>query len=286
VNQKLLLCCDLDRTLLPNGAQSESSFARQLFRLVAELPVVTLAYVSGRSLSLLQDAITSYELPLPDYAAGDVGSTIYRIRNNKWEPMPAWSEQIAPDWRGYQNRDLADWCTGIPDLVLQEPAKQNTFKLSYYTGIDIDWRSLIATIDVRLRERDIKASIVWSLDEEAGVGLLDVLPENATKLHAIQFLMQQTDIPEPRTIFAGDSGNDLPVFVSGLQSVLVANATEETRLEAQTILRDQGLSDRLYVADGGFLGMNGNYAAGVLEGIAHFFPETLDWMRKVMNKNE
>jgi hypothetical protein len=26
------------------------------------------------------------------------------------------------------------------------------------------------------------------------------------------------------------------------------------------------------------MGMNGNYSAGMLEGIAHFHPPTIDWM--------
>jgi hypothetical protein len=31
---------------------------------------------------------------------------------------------------------------------------------------------------------------------------------------------------------------------------------------------------RLYFPEGNYCGMNGNYAAGVLEGMVHFFPET------------
>ena len=39
-----------------------------------------------------------------------------------------------------------------------------------------------------------------------------------------------------------------------------------------------GTRARLYVATGGFMGMNGNYGAGVLEGIAHFYPEIAGWL--------
>jgi hypothetical protein len=31
---------------------------------------------------------------------------------------------------------------------------------------------------------------------------------------------------------------------------------------------------RLYLPKGNFAGMNGNYAAGLMEGLAHFLPET------------
>jgi hypothetical protein len=39
-----------------------------------------------------------------------------------------------------------------------------------------------------------------------------------------------------------------------------------------------GHGDQLYIARGDFQGMNGNYSAGMLEGIAHYHPKTLAWM--------
>ena len=41
-----------------------------------------------------------------------------------------------------------------------------------------------------------------------------------------------------------------------------------------------GTRARLHVADGGLLGMNGNYAAGILEGVAHFHPEAVAWLAR------
>jgi hydroxymethylpyrimidine pyrophosphatase-like HAD family hydrolase len=65
--EALLVCTDLDRTLLPNGPQAESPGARERFaRLVAQ-PWVTLAYVSGRHRALVEQAICDYHLPLPDF---------------------------------------------------------------------------------------------------------------------------------------------------------------------------------------------------------------------------
>jgi sucrose-6-phosphatase len=31
--------------------------------------------------------------------------------------------------------------------------------------------------------------------------------------------------------------------------------------------------ERLYLAEGGFMQMNGNYSAGILEGVAHYHPQ-------------
>ena len=39
-----------------------------------------------------------------------------------------------------------------------------------------------------------------------------------------------------------------------------------------------GHGDTLYLAHGGLAGMNGNYSAGILEGVAHFIPETRLWL--------
>ena len=90
--------------------------------------------------------------------------------------------------------------------------------------------------------------------------------------------MNEKKVEESDAVFAGDSGNDLDVLVSGLQSVLVKNAAEDVRRTACHRLAEKGFSDRLYLAKGSFKGMNGNYAAGVLEGLAHFFPEIADWI--------
>jgi hypothetical protein len=67
---------------------------------------------------------------------------------------------------------------------------------------------------------------------------------------------------------------------SALRSILVANATEDVRKEVLQLAASHGTSASLYLAKGEFLGMNGNYSAGILEGIAHFLPLTRAWMGK------
>jgi hypothetical protein len=138
---------------------------------------------------------------------------------------------------------------------------------------------LLAAIDSRLQPLEVRASLIWSVDEAAGVGLLDVLPQCATKLGAIRFLMQQGGFTHQNTVFAGDSGNDLPVLVSGLNSILVRNAHSDVRREVLACLP---VAERqtLYQARGDFLGMNGHYAAGILEGLAHFQPQLQGWLEK------
>jgi HAD superfamily hydrolase (TIGR01484 family) len=275
---RILLCADLDRTLIPNGAQEESPGARPLLRRVAARPELTLAYVSGRHRRLLMAAIQEYDLPVPDFAIGDVGTSIYEIGDGRWHPWHAWEEEIAPDWRGKRRDDVAALFHDEKALRPQEMEKQNTFKVSYYAPEDIDSGSLLARMQTRLDGAGIHASLIWSIDEPNHVGLLDILPARATKLHAIRFLMDRHGFDDRHTVFAGDSGNDLPVLTSGMQSVLVRNAADDVRRQAVAGLQESGREDTLYLARGGLQGMNGNYAAGVLEGLVHFLPETREWM--------
>jgi hydroxymethylpyrimidine pyrophosphatase-like HAD family hydrolase len=59
--QPLLICTDLDRTLIPNGEQPESPQARPLFRQLVSHSQIILAYVTGRDKMLVQEAIAEYE---------------------------------------------------------------------------------------------------------------------------------------------------------------------------------------------------------------------------------
>ena len=99
------------------------------------------------------------------------------------------------------------------------------------------------------------------------------------KLHAVKFLLQHQGFDYTNTVFAGDSGNDLPVLASAIQSVLVDNADEVIE-QATAQARQLGTMKALYLAQGGFLGMNGNYNAAILEGVAHYHPDTRFWMEK------
>jgi hypothetical protein len=162
----------------------------------------------------------------------------------------------------------------LSQLRLQEATKQNKYKLSYYVALDTDHEALISEMHSILISQHIRANLIWSIDELTNTGLLDVLPASASKQHAIEYLMEQLGFSLTNTIFAGDSGNDLAVLASPIRSVLVANASDAVRQEARQLALNMGQMDALYIARGGLLQMNGNYSAGILEGIVHYMPET------------
>jgi sucrose-6-phosphatase len=276
---RLLLCTDLDRTLIPNGEQAESPEARRYFARLTAHPQVTLVYVTGRHKALVEEAIETYALPRPDLVISDVGTMIYDTSADSWKAWSSWELEIKPQWAGFGHADLAALFHDLGVLRLQEQEKQNTFKLSYYLPQDIDVNALLSEMEQRLARNAVHASLIYSVDEAADTGLLDVLPRNATKLHAIQFVREHLGFTLPETVFSGDSGNDLPVLISEVQGTLVANATEHLRNQARSEAENNGHSESLYIAGGGYLGMNGNYSAGILEGIAHYCPYARDWIQ-------
>ena len=282
--QNILICSDLDRTIIPNGYQEESANARPVFRQLAEHANIYLAYVSGRDKKLILDAIEEFYLPMPDYAIGDVGTTLYRVINGNWQLLDDWSYEIGLDWKGLGRDKLSEFFGNMEEIRLQEPEKQNQYKLSFYTAQNVDYQQLIKKIRAVLAKKGVRASIIWSVDETSANGLLDIIPARANKLHAIQFLMQQEGFSEDRMVFAGDSGNDLDVLTSGLQAILVKNAMDEVRKEAIETLSGKHMTNRLYLPKGNFYGMNGNYAAGLIEGLVHFVPETRALIAKAGEK--
>jgi hydroxymethylpyrimidine pyrophosphatase-like HAD family hydrolase len=192
--------------------------------------------------------------------------------------MAGQEQGFASDWAGHSHAELMELLRGLPDLQAQEAAKQNVYKLSYYVPPAADRAALSAVIRQRLTAAGIHAALIWSTDELLDIGLLDVLPERASKLHAVEALMQMNGFDCSNTVFCGDSGNDIEVLASVIPAVLVANAPADVRQLARQLADESGHGEQLYIAQGGFAGMNGNYSAGILEGIAHYHPAAGDYV--------
>ena len=281
-NDPILLCTDMDRTIIPNGLGPESPDARPLFRRVAEHPGIILAYVTGRDTELIARALSNWALPLPRIAVGDVGTSIYDVsattENPVFSPWPEWEEEIAKDWNGRSGEEIAAMFLDMKMLRPQPPEKQKKFKHSYYAPPDTDLEELSETMRQRLSDNDIAASVVTSIDEMTDTALVDVIPARATKAHAVRFIMKRLGIDVSRVIYAGDSGNDLPALTAGFNAVLVKNAADDVRRQARETVSRKNRDTCLYEAGGGFLEMNGSYSAGVIEGLVHFVPEIREWL--------
>lgn len=272
MSTRLLLCTDMDRTIIPNGHPPEHPDAREQFRRLCRLPEIILAYVTGRHLELVEAAMGKYNLPEPDFIITDVGTNIYQKSRGNWISMSQWQNQIAKEWQGKTHSQLHQALSGLSELKLQENSKQNDYKLSYYLPINADHGKIEDQAGQILAELGVDASLMMSIDEPEQVGLLDVLPKNATKLHAIIFLQQHLNLGLEETLFCGDSGNDLPVLASQIRSVLVANADREIKKRSRELAEKNDNKEFLYVAEENAFPLGGNYAAGVLQGIAFYEP--------------
>ncbi len=280
--ERLLLCTDMDRTVIPNGTQKETPKARQWFRDFCADPRICLVYASGRDKYLVEQAITSYELPWPDFAITDVGSMIYQLNSKAWQPVAEWQEKIAVDWRGFSRADLEQALLPVPELRIQEPGKQNDYKLSYYVDLQVSQAQLDEQVQAILAHMGVAANLIWSIDESAGVGLLDILPQRADKYHALQFLYSFSGYTKTELLFAGDSGNDLAVLESDIPAVLVANGHDEVRRMALDSVRQNGLQESLYLATAEGWPGNGHYCAGVLQGVLHFYPYFQETIKRIV----
>jgi len=270
---RLLLCTDLDRTLIPNGDQPESSGARDLVARLAAHKQVKLVYVTGRDLGLVDEAIKTWKLPMPDLAIADVGTTIARRMSGRWERWTSWDAILSSEWLGLKTGDLQERLVDLRELRVQEPERQGKFKLSYYTATGPEGGQAVARAAERLEQIGVQANLIWSEDEQIAQGLLDVLPRAASKRLAVEYLLRAWNYSPEEVVFAGDSGNDLDLLTSPIPSVLVANASAEVREQARSLVTEAGLEESLYFACGGLEGRNGNYAAGILEGVLHFQPQ-------------
>lgn len=279
--KRLLLCTDMDRTIIPNGLEPETNSVRHRLQKLVNHPQVMLAYVSGRDCLLMQQAIQDYDLPIPDYAITNVGSQILEIKEQQWQELSQWQQCMDLQWHGKDASYIYGLLANITQLSLQEAHKQSPHKISYYLTPAKDLQATTEKVQTCLRQANLDCNLIASIDEMEQVGLLDILPKGASKLHAIEFLRERLQLQQDELIFAGDSGNDLAVLTSSINSVLVNNASQAVRQQAVQISKQNGTQEHLYLAQGQYLDSNGNYAGGVLEGVWHYAPEFRAYLSKL-----
>ncbi len=281
---KLLLCTDMDRTLLPNGDAPLSPTATSLFQQLVAQPEVMLAYVTGRNLSLLEQAVEEFQVPPPDFAITDVGATIYQRQHGRYQPLTAWQEKLEQEWSQEMRDSLPLQLGHFEHLALQPDTQQGRFKLSFQVTPSEHLEPDLTTLKQRLDAAGLEASVIVSVDETLDEGLVDLLPPSANKRSATEFLATKLQLSPDQLFFSGDSGNDLALLISPFPATLVANATEQVRQQALLQAQQTAESETLYLAKGlPELELNGNYCAGIVEGFLHYFPHARHWLKTELN---
>jgi HAD superfamily hydrolase (TIGR01484 family) len=270
-----ILATDLDRTLIPNGYEPEDQGVRELFTKITDQPDLTTVYATGRNLDRVLEAIPEYNLPIPDYIVANVGTEIYTLTNQvadkhqagSWSLNLDYQKHIATEWSNRPASELANYLRSLDYLEMQEAYKLNICKLSYYASLDIASTQIEAEIAKCFQELNLSYKYIYSEDPLKARALVDLIPHSASKLGALKFIAGSLNLSLTEVFFAGDSGNDLDVVLDAdIQTTLVKNAHKDVLAKAQAAPSN-------YLARGGFKDLNGNYAAGIIEGLYNYRPE-------------
>ncbi len=262
-----ILATDLDRTLLPNGQWESDASAIPLFNELTEKNNILVVYVTGRNLDLTEKAIQEFGVRYPNVLCGDVGTTIREFVNNAWHDDEGWIEHVKRSSPRWDAQRIKQTVAGVPNIREQEAEHQNQFKLSYY--VDHDQKVSVLNQVERLVKDRFDEVIIYSFDSQDGKGLLDFLPNSATKQTALEYVAKAKGVSKEQVVFCGDSGNDILPLTAGFQGVLVKNADQQLvdNLK-QAMHHDPSL--QAYFAKGDFRGLNGYYTSGVIEGAYHY----------------
>lgn len=264
----MLLATDLDRTLLPNGSAPYDGSLSSLFQIITQQNM-TLAYVSGMNLDLLNIACEKYDIPLPNRFIAEVGTVVYHLENSKLVRDNGWDNEIMSSSPHWNRESIVNATISLGDIELQEGWKQNPFKISYYLKAGgTDQKQLIEAMQTRLKDLQILTDIIYSFDPNANVGLVDILPKTATKASALEYVRRDLGLTTDDVIYCGDSGNDILPLTAGYKAIVVNNAPQEVKDTVRSTNEALGHAN-FYIANGSE-GLNGNYSSGILEGLRYF----------------
>lgn len=259
-----LLASDLDGTLIcPDLGEKNCAEIRAFSSAIAGQEALVLAYVTGRHLELALEGITTYKLPLPEMLVCDVGTSLYVRKGEDWKQDEVYRKRLTQSWKGYRGKDVAQVLKDLRGLIEQEEEKQSDFKQSYYVGLDYQPGALYQHVRDKLKDHGIEANLIYSIDTKRAMALFDVLPPGAAKDSAVFFLAEKLGIAKDDMVYAGDSGNDLAVFLSGVRSIVVGNAPKIFKEEVLAQAKVKALYEQVYFAQEECVG-------GVLEGCKHF----------------
>jgi len=262
-----ILATDLDRTLLPNGKWEADAGAIELFNRLTEEQAIRVVYVTGRNLKLTQEAIREYGVRYPHVLIGDVGTTIRKYEQGDWHFDEKWTthvEQASPKWNADRIREALFGVDGIRE---QESEHLNQFKQSYYVAHEKS-DELLKQVDTLVKGK-FDEVVIYSFDSVDNKGLLDILPNSATKQTALEYICEEFDTKKEKVAFCGDSGNDIFPLTAGFRGVLVRNADEQLVKNVKAAM-DKNPDLKAYFATGDFKELNGYYTSGVIEGAYHY----------------
>ncbi len=233
-----LMVTDIDNTLIGD----DDSLHRLLQLLHEQHDNIAWGVSTGRSLEMTLEAMTGYNIPVPDVIICSVGTEIYYgpdLRIDK-----GWQRHISHQWKPERIKEKLN---SLDFLTFQEAEGQRSHKISYYMKEDT---ALLARVHQVLQEARLRCRVIYSHGQ-----FLDILPYRASKGRAIKYLSYKYEFPPQHIMVAGDSGNDEDMLRGQTCGLVVGNYSEEL----------EKLKGRPKI----FFSKN-SYAAGIIDGLYHY----------------
>ncbi len=261
---KKLFVSDLDGTLIPANNNFSFKPAVEAFnKIIQQNKQVCLAYATGRHHSLAIKGVRKAGLIEPQFYICDVGTSIYEKIEGEWERDLGYRDLIKQNWKSHTRQDIANALRNIQGLKEQEKNKLKEFKQSYYVSLEDDTKKILKRARQKLGDVGIDFNLIYSVDYQKNTGLLDIVPEKASKITAIDYLKNKLKIRNENLVFAGNSGNDEKVFLSDIQSIVVGNASENYQKKLKSKINKNSKGNKVFFT-------NFYYSHGVLDGLRHF----------------
>jgi len=258
-----VLATDLDGTLIPLKDNAENTADLVRLEDAVRANQVTLTFVTGRHLESVQDAITRYALPTPDWVICDVGTSIYqRGEDGSFAIAQPYVDHLQGIVGEVSTARLREEFAALDSIRLQEEEKQGPFKLSFYCDAK-QLHPVHSAVLNQLTHRQLPYSLISSVDPFTGDGLIDLLPTDVSKAYALQWWTEHAGMDNKQLVFSGDSGNDLAAMTTGYRTIVVGNASPELMETVHQHYETRRQVDRLYIAEK-------HATSGVLAGCRHF----------------
>lgn len=201
-----ILATDLDGTFLGGSAAEREALYNFIEQHRRDLVLI---YVSGRSLTTMQDVLQ--ELPVqPDHIIADVGTSF--LQGPERRPHAEVEAWLDDSWCWTKAGQVREWIAEHHPNLQPQPIVEGR-RLSYFYAEPLHAEAIRPTVHAQ--------GLDWLTSDNR---YLDVLPRGVQKGPTLLKALKALGLEPDRTLVAGDTLNDLSMFATGLHGVAVGNS--------------------------------------------------------------